>query len=157
MKSLFYDSSWINDERLRQSFAHRLAANDGYTIQSFLNNPALASELLDDKLSKIRVPTLVVWVSKIRSSLFLEKNTLPEFPALAWSHSISADISLWPKKLRSFYPRSLPFLTRPLLRASSRAGGPPFVQSDSAHHENPRGARRLAYYWAGHQVILGLG
>jgi len=61
LKSLFYDSSWINDERLRQSFAHRLAANDGYTIQSFLNNPALASEFLDDKLSQIRVPTLVVW------------------------------------------------------------------------------------------------
>jgi pimeloyl-ACP methyl ester carboxylesterase len=61
LKSLFYDSSWINDERIRQSFAHRLAANDGYTIQSFLNNPALASELLDDKLSHIRVPTLVVW------------------------------------------------------------------------------------------------
>ena len=61
LKSLFYDSSWINDERIRQSFAHRLAANDGYTIQSFLNNPALASELLDDKLSQIRVPTLVVW------------------------------------------------------------------------------------------------
>ena len=61
LKSLFYDSSWINDEKLRQSFAHRLAANDGYTIQSFLNNPALASEFLDDKLSQIRVPTLVVW------------------------------------------------------------------------------------------------
>jgi pimeloyl-ACP methyl ester carboxylesterase len=61
LKSLFYDSSWINDERIRQSFAHRLAANDGYTVQSFLNNPALASELLDDKLSQIRVPTLVVW------------------------------------------------------------------------------------------------
>ena len=61
LKSLFYNSSWINDERLRQSFAHRLAANDGYTIQSFVNNPALASEFLDDKLSKIRVPTLVVW------------------------------------------------------------------------------------------------
>jgi Predicted hydrolases or acyltransferases (alpha/beta hydrolase superfamily) len=61
LKSLFYDSSWINDERLRQSFAHRLAANDGYTIQSFINNPALASEFLDDKLSQIRVPTLVVW------------------------------------------------------------------------------------------------
>jgi len=61
LKSLFYDSSWINDERIRQSFAHRLAANDGYTIQSFLNNPALASELLDDKLSQIRVPTLVAW------------------------------------------------------------------------------------------------
>ena len=61
LKSLFYDSSWINDERIRQSFAHRLAANDGYTIQSFLNNPALASEFLDDRLSQIRVPTLVVW------------------------------------------------------------------------------------------------
>ena len=61
LKKLFYDSSWINDERLRQSFAHRLAANDGYTIQSFLNNPALASEFLDDRLSQVRVPTLVVW------------------------------------------------------------------------------------------------
>ncbi len=61
LKSLFYDSGWINDERLRQSFEHRLAANDGYTIQSFLNNPALASEFLDDKLLQIRVPTLVVW------------------------------------------------------------------------------------------------
>jgi triacylglycerol lipase len=61
LKSLFYDSSWVNDARLRQSFVHRLAANDGYTIQSFLNNPALASELVDDKLSQVRVPTLVIW------------------------------------------------------------------------------------------------
>jgi pimeloyl-ACP methyl ester carboxylesterase len=61
LKSLFYNSSWVNDDRLRQSFAHRLAANDGYTIQSFVNNPALASEFVDDKLSQIRVPTLVLW------------------------------------------------------------------------------------------------
>jgi pimeloyl-ACP methyl ester carboxylesterase len=61
LKSLFYDSSWINDERLRQSFAHRLAANDGYTIHSFVTNPAVASEFLDDKLSQIHVPTLVIW------------------------------------------------------------------------------------------------
>jgi pimeloyl-ACP methyl ester carboxylesterase len=119
LKKLFYDSSWINDERLRQSFAHRLAANDGYTIQSFLNNPALASEFLDDKLTQIGVPTLVVWASKISSSLFRQgKSTRQEFPGRAWLHSISADISQRPKRLRSSYPRSWPFLTRPLLRAS---------------------------------------
>lgn len=61
LKSLFYNTSWITDARLRQSFEHRLAATDGYTIQSFLSNPALASELLDGKLAKIRVPTLIVW------------------------------------------------------------------------------------------------
>jgi hypothetical protein len=61
-------------------------------------------------------------VSKISSSLFpQEKNTPPEFPALAWSHSISADIFLRPKKLRSLYPPSWPFLTPPRLQASEQA------------------------------------
>ena len=35
--------------------------HDGYTVRSFLGNPMIATERLDERLGKIRTPTLVVW------------------------------------------------------------------------------------------------
>ena len=61
MKDVFYNTSWLTDERLRQLFAGKLSVRDGYTVHSILTNPNLASERLDKKLSEIRVPTLVLW------------------------------------------------------------------------------------------------
>jgi pimeloyl-ACP methyl ester carboxylesterase len=61
MEAVFYDTSWVNDEVLQKSFADKLAKNDSYTVHSILTNPGLASERLDDRLSEIHVPTLVVW------------------------------------------------------------------------------------------------
>ena len=61
MESVFYDTSWLNDDALRKIFADKLAAHDGYTVRSLLGNPLLATERLDDRLAKIKTPTLVVW------------------------------------------------------------------------------------------------
>jgi pimeloyl-ACP methyl ester carboxylesterase len=61
MEAVFYDTSWLNEETLRKIFTDKLAAHDGYTVRSFLENPALGTERLDDRLANIKVPTLVVW------------------------------------------------------------------------------------------------
>jgi pimeloyl-ACP methyl ester carboxylesterase len=61
LEAVFYDTSWVTEERLQQSFADKLAKHDGYTVRAILTNPSLASERLDSRLAEIRVPTLVVW------------------------------------------------------------------------------------------------
>lgn len=61
MESVFYDTSWLTEETLEKLFAEKLASHDGYTVRSFLSNPVVASEMLDSRLAKIQVPTLVVW------------------------------------------------------------------------------------------------
>lgn len=61
MESVFYDTSWLNDEALRKIFTDKLSVHDSYTVRSFLGNPMIASERLDDRLGKIKAPTLVVW------------------------------------------------------------------------------------------------
>ena len=61
MESVFYDTSWLNEEALRKIFTDKLAVHDGYTVRSFLANAALGTERLDDRLAKIKTPTLVVW------------------------------------------------------------------------------------------------
>lgn len=61
LELVFYDTSWLNDERLHQIFTDKLAQQDGYTTHAILANPSLAAERLDGRLGEIRVPTLVVW------------------------------------------------------------------------------------------------
>lgn len=61
MESVFYDTSWLNDEALRRIFTDKLSVHDSYTVRSFLGNPMIATERVDDRLTKIKAPTLVVW------------------------------------------------------------------------------------------------
>jgi len=61
MESVFYDTSWLNDDALRKIFTDKLSLHDSYTVRSFLGNPMIATERLDDRLVKIKTPTLVVW------------------------------------------------------------------------------------------------
>lgn len=61
MEAVFYDTSWLTEDALRKIFADKLSTHDGYTVRSILGNPAIASERLDNRLTEIRVPTLVVW------------------------------------------------------------------------------------------------
>jgi pimeloyl-ACP methyl ester carboxylesterase len=61
MQAVFFDTSWLDDNTLRKIFADKLATHDAYTVRSFLNNPAIGAERLDDKLANIKVPTLVLW------------------------------------------------------------------------------------------------
>ena len=61
MHEVFYDTSWLNDERLRALFTEIIGRNDRYTVHSFLSNPTVGDERLDGKLAQIKIPTLVVW------------------------------------------------------------------------------------------------
>ncbi len=61
MEAVFYDTSWLNEEALRKIFTDKLATKDSYTVRSILSNPALGTERLDDRLTSIKVPTLVTW------------------------------------------------------------------------------------------------
>jgi pimeloyl-ACP methyl ester carboxylesterase len=61
MEAVFYDTSWLNDDALRKIFTDKLLVHDSYTVRSFLGNPMIATERLDDRLGKIKTPTLVMW------------------------------------------------------------------------------------------------
>ena len=61
MESVFYDTSWLNDDALRKIFTDKLSVHDSYTVRSFLGNPMIATERVDDRLGKIKTSTLVVW------------------------------------------------------------------------------------------------
>ena len=61
MEAVFYDTSWVTEEALRKIFTDKLSVHDGYTVRSFLGNPAREKERLDDRLASIKVPTLVTW------------------------------------------------------------------------------------------------
>ena len=61
MESVFYDTSWLNEDALRKIFTDKLSVHDGYTVRSLLSNLALGTERLDDKLGSIKTPTLVTW------------------------------------------------------------------------------------------------
>jgi triacylglycerol lipase len=61
MEAVFYDTSWLNDDALRKIFTDKLSVHDSYTVRSFLGNPMIVTERVDDRLAKIKTPTLVVW------------------------------------------------------------------------------------------------
>ncbi len=61
LQVVFYDSSWVTDELVKQDLTERIGSNISYTVRSILGNPGLAGERLDGKLAGIRVPTLVAW------------------------------------------------------------------------------------------------
>jgi len=61
MEAVFYDTSWLNEDALRKIFTDKLSVHDGYTVRSFLGNPMIATERLDERLGKIKTLTLVVW------------------------------------------------------------------------------------------------
>ena len=61
MEAVFYDTSWLDENALRKVFTDKLAVHDGFTVRSFLGNPALAGERLDGRMGSIKAPTLVVW------------------------------------------------------------------------------------------------
>lgn len=58
---VFHNKSLITEDFVRENFAMKLAANDGFTERSVWSNPKLASEVVKDRLAKVTVPTLVVW------------------------------------------------------------------------------------------------
>jgi pimeloyl-ACP methyl ester carboxylesterase len=61
MQVVFYNTSWLTDDLIKERLAERIHSNISYTVHSILTNPALPEERLDGKLAGIHVPTLVVW------------------------------------------------------------------------------------------------
>src|SRR5258708_9001372 len=55
MEAVFYDTSWLNEGALRETFTDKLATKDGYTVRSVLANPALGAERLGDRLATITI------------------------------------------------------------------------------------------------------
>jgi triacylglycerol lipase len=58
---VFHDKSLVNEDFIRRNWELKMEANDGQTQRLFVDNPALASELVTGKLGAISIPTLVVW------------------------------------------------------------------------------------------------
>ncbi|HEY0321275.1 MAG TPA: alpha/beta fold hydrolase [Pyrinomonadaceae bacterium] len=52
---------YATDEAIDLMLAQRMAAGDGYTIQSLIESIARREDMLDGRLSAIRKPTLLIW------------------------------------------------------------------------------------------------
>jgi pimeloyl-ACP methyl ester carboxylesterase len=61
IEAVFFDTSWMTEDALRNIFTDKLAAHDRYTVRSFMSNPGLTAQKLDDKMASIKVPTVVAW------------------------------------------------------------------------------------------------
>jgi pimeloyl-ACP methyl ester carboxylesterase len=58
---VFHDKSRVTDDFVRESWAMKMKANDGFTERSIWSSPKLANEVVKDRIDAISVPTLVVW------------------------------------------------------------------------------------------------
>jgi pimeloyl-ACP methyl ester carboxylesterase len=59
---VFYNKQLFGSEAvIEQFFARRVTAGDGYTIQRFIESIVRGEDLLDNRLDKIKQPTLIVW------------------------------------------------------------------------------------------------
>src|SRR5215510_2114534 len=62
MGLVFYNKQlFASDAAVDAYFARRMTAGDGYTIQRFIDSIVHGEDVLDNKLSAIKHPTLVVW------------------------------------------------------------------------------------------------
>ena len=61
MAKIFRADSFTGDEGVRGSMGFMLANPGSYAVRSFAGNPGKVNETLDDQLSGITIPTLVVW------------------------------------------------------------------------------------------------
>jgi 2-hydroxy-6-oxonona-2,4-dienedioate hydrolase len=59
---VFYNKQlYGSDEAIDFMLAQRMAAGDGYTIQSLIESIARGEDMLDGRLSAIKQPTLIIW------------------------------------------------------------------------------------------------
>ena len=58
---VFYDKRMATDELVEYAYAQHLQRGDGYTIHNVLQNLRDGRERLDDLLSALKLPTLIVW------------------------------------------------------------------------------------------------
>jgi pimeloyl-ACP methyl ester carboxylesterase len=58
---VFHNQMFLTDIAIRQAVAARLAAGDGYTINSIIESIIRGEDFLDDAVKTIKRPTLIVW------------------------------------------------------------------------------------------------
>ena len=61
LETILANKAMITDEFAATAFAAHMHKNDGYTIERFLDSIVRNEDVVDGKLSAIKVPTLVVW------------------------------------------------------------------------------------------------
>jgi pimeloyl-ACP methyl ester carboxylesterase len=61
LSKVFYNKALQTDMAIKQSIAARLAAGDGYTINSITESIIRGEDFLDDSVKTIKRPTLIVW------------------------------------------------------------------------------------------------
>ena len=61
VSKVFYNKAFQTDAVIEQSMAVRLAAGDGYTINSITESIIRGEDFLDDVVKTIKRPTLIVW------------------------------------------------------------------------------------------------
>ncbi len=58
---VFHDKARVTDEFVREAWAMKMKANDGFTERSIWSSGKIATEVVKDRLGAISVPTMVVW------------------------------------------------------------------------------------------------
>jgi pimeloyl-ACP methyl ester carboxylesterase len=58
---VFYSKAFQTDAAIEQAIAARLAAGDGYTINSITESIIRGEDFLDDTVKTIKRPTLIIW------------------------------------------------------------------------------------------------
>jgi len=58
---VFYNKLFLTDGAIDQAIAARLAAGDGYTINSITESIIRGEDFLDDAVKTIKRPTLIIW------------------------------------------------------------------------------------------------
>jgi len=58
---VFYNKAFLTDAAIDQAIAARLAAGDGYTINSITESIIRGEDFLDDTVKSIKRPTLIIW------------------------------------------------------------------------------------------------
>ena len=61
LAKVFYNKLYLSDAAIDQAIAARLAAGDGYTINSITESIIRGEDFLDDAVKTIKRPTLLIW------------------------------------------------------------------------------------------------
>lgn len=61
LKLIFANPAFHNEALVDQFMTQRIAANDGYTINALIESIKRKEDFIDDRLSEIKKPTLVIW------------------------------------------------------------------------------------------------
>ena len=61
LAKVFYNKAFSSDAVIDQALAFRLAAGDGYTINSIVDSIVRGEDFLDDTVKAIKRPTLIIW------------------------------------------------------------------------------------------------